>query len=121
MTAVMPLTVMLTGAEVVVAPSLSVATAVITCAPTVAFAQVAPKDGPVEIPIEAPSTKNSTRATVPSESPAFAAIATDVGASKLALFAGDVIDTVGGTFAATVIVRVAESENAPSLSYARAT
>src|SRR4051812_25806654 len=85
---------MLTGAEVLVAPRSSMATAVSTCPPARRLTVSA--YGEFEtIPNETPPLKNWTRAIVPSLSAALAWIGPLQGAANVAPTAGFVIATVG--------------------------
>src|SRR4051812_15484296 len=84
------------GAEVVCAPSLSAATAVIVCRPRPKVGLTWKGEVPSE-PREVAPSKNSTLVTLPSESFAVAVINTFVvGAPvKDELFAGELMETVG--------------------------
>ena len=109
-----------TAAEVVFAPSLSVATAVIECVPTAAVAQLKAYTPPARTPgpkSVAPS-KNSTPATEPSESWAEAERATGGPGCVTAPAAGPVTETDGG--ASTRKDVGADVVFAPSLSVATA-
>ena len=63
-----------------------------------------------------PPRRKSTRVTLPSESVAVAERVSVAGATKLALFGGDVSVTVGGTFAFTWTLTGDDSVVAPALS-----
>src|SRR6266571_4143677 len=98
------LTVIDTGADVVCAPWLSVARAVIVCAPSATFDQVKLNGAEFEAPSSAPSPKSSTSVTVPSESVAFTLTGTLAGALNTAPDAGDVMLIEGGTFGPTTVI-----------------
>src|SRR4030065_346171 len=83
-------TVMFTAAEVVAVPRLSVALAVIWCAPAGALFQMVLYGAVVLVPSNMPLSKNSTLVIVPSLSAASAVIVMLAGAVKALLFAGAV-------------------------------
>src|SRR5437762_1538317 len=87
---------MLTAAEVVAAPKLSVALAVIECVPAATLLQVMLYGAAVSVPIKLLSPKKSTLVTVPSGSVAVALIEIVAGAVKVAPLAGEVTLTTGG-------------------------
>src|SRR6266571_4153594 len=97
---------MLTAAEVVLKPRLSVARAVSACVPAARLERVTLKGAAIAVPTSAAPSKKSTFATVPSVSDALALTVTLAGAMKSALLAGAVMLTVGGV--STVIVTGAE-------------
>jgi hypothetical protein len=103
--------------EVVAAPVLSVAFAVIECVPAGAFVHVKVKGAVVDVPNNVAPLKKSTLLTDPSASNAFAIIVIFAGVVKVLLSAGMVILTVGATFA-TVILMADEVVSAPLLSVA---
>src|SRR5207248_1736554 len=86
---------MLTGADVVVAPALSVALAVRVCLPPQAV-QVMLYGADVSWPSGVEPRKNSTFATVPSVSDAAAAMVIAVPAANVAPLVGLVTLTLGG-------------------------
>src|SRR5205085_11462593 len=89
------LTVIVTDSEVVLAPRLSVAIAVMVCCPAETVKGM--ENGAASlVPTEPPSTKNSTRAMVPSESAASAERVIVSPGLKRAPFVGEVRTTVGG-------------------------
>src|SRR5216684_2193502 len=90
------LTVMLTAAEVVAAPKLSVARAVIECVPAATLLQVMLYGAVVSVPIKLPSPKKSTLLVAPSGSEAAALIEIVAGAVKVAPLTGEVTLTAGG-------------------------
>src|SRR5438874_6712684 len=95
---------MLTAAEVVAAPKLSVALAVIECVPAATLLQVMLYGATVSVPIKPLSPKKSTLVTVPSESEAAALIGIVAGAVKVAPLTGAVMLTAGGWFAGELTV-----------------
>src|ERR1051325_8205035 len=114
------LTMMLTNADVLVAPRLSVAIAFNTCVPLGAFVQVRVNGLFVFSPSFTPSTNNSRCTIVPSVSVAVVVIEMFVGAKKPDPFVGVVIATVGKRFVFTVTLTAALTFVAPSLSIAEA-
>src|SRR5712692_10027645 len=88
-------TIILTAAEVVLAPRLSVARATSVCVPAATLTRVTPKGAAVAVPTSVAPSKKSTFATVPSLSVAFAVTETLAGVAMTALFAGEVMPTVG--------------------------
>jgi len=117
-----PLTVIVTAADVVAAPALSVALAVSVYVPAARFAMLTLYGAVVSVPTRLLPLKKSTFATVPSLSAAVAFTVTLAGAVKVAPLAGLVMLTVGGTFGGplTVIVTAVEVVIAPPLSVALA-
>src|SRR5688572_19682928 len=94
---------MVTDAEVVIAPALSVATAVSTWLPTAKLAAIE-YGALLSPPREVEPSKNCTWVTEPSASLALAWMVRFAGAIKLALFGGLVIETEGGWFAPPLTV-----------------
>ena len=118
-----PVKVRLIGAEVPVAPWLSVAMAVSANVPTSTLFQSKVKGGPTRSsPIFTPLRKNSTLLTLPPGSLAVVVMVRLVGALNVALFAGEVMLTVGGVLATPVTVMPTGAEVAvtPPLSKATA-
>src|SRR5712692_725419 len=111
-------TIILTAAEVVLAPRLSVAIAVSVCAPAARLARATPKGAAVAVPTSVAPSKKSTLATLPSASPAVAVTVMLAGAMKTALLAGPVIVTVGGVSTIMIILTAAEVVLNPTLSVA---
>jgi len=89
---------MLTAAEVVLAPWLSVAFAVSVCVPAARLTRATLYGATVAVPASVPPSKKSTLATQPLLSEALAVTETLAGAVKLALLAGEVMLTAGGAF-----------------------
>src|SRR5713226_2556362 len=109
---------MLTAAEVVLNPRLSVARVVSVCTPAATLARVMPKGAAVAVPTSVAPSKKSTLAMVPSASLAVAVTVIVAGAAKTTLFAGPVIVTVGGV--STIILTAVEVVLAPWVSVALA-
>src|SRR5437762_12106933 len=109
-----------TGADVCDAPALSVAIAVSTKLPSGTLLQTSWNGAVKSSPILFCSSKNSTRATLPSESPAAATNVTSTGPPKLVPFVGLVIETLGAKFVTTVILTGADVLAAPIRSVATA-
>ncbi len=110
-------TVTTAAADVVLAPTLSVATAVTEYVPAATLAHVAAKGAEVIAPIRAVPAKNSTRATAPPLSLAEATNGMVAGAANVAPPTGEVSATVGGVFAVVEIVAdVVAVDVAPALS-----
>jgi len=93
-----------TGADVVTAPALSVAFAVSVYVPAATFVHENVYGAEASEDTNVEPLKNSTLATVPSESAAFAESVMDAGAVYVALFDGAVNETVGATFVGGVTV-----------------
>ncbi len=93
--------------DVVLAPALSTATAVIVYEPAATLDQVTLYGAVVSLPISVAPAKKSTRDTVPSLSLAFALTTNVAGAVAVAPLAGLVSDTVGGTFGAVTVTDTA--------------
>src|SRR5690349_7638591 len=94
-----PFTVIDTGAEVVMPPSLSDATAVSTCVPAVTDGHEVEYGAAVAAPIKCDPSKNSTRARRFSGSDADALTVSVIGVVNTAPFDGAVMDTTGGWLA----------------------
>src|SRR5713101_2256127 len=109
-------TMILTAADVVLAPTSSVALAVSVCVPVAGLIRVTPYGAAVSVPTSIAPSKKSTFATVPSLSVALAARETLAGVVKLALLAGEVMLTAGA--ASTRMLTAAEVVLAPWLSVA---
>src|SRR4249920_843250 len=88
------------AADVVVAPLLSTATAVMAKLPTRAFVQFIWYGGVVRLPINEVPAKNATCATLPSTSNAFAANVSGPGAEIVVSTAGAVSVTLGAALPA---------------------
>src|SRR5579862_9870591 len=97
-------TVTVTAVDVVVAPRLSVATAVSVWLPPVAGVQLTLYGLVVSVPSDVAPSKNWTWVTVPSESAAFADTVTAWPDGSEAPFNGEVMFTVGGVLAPPVPV-----------------
>ena len=91
-------TEIVTTADVVFAPRLSVAIAVILCDPILASIQIKLKEDEESSPNFVVPLKNSTKVTVPSKSVAVAEIVISSPSLKDVLLLGDVIDIVGFIF-----------------------
>src|SRR6266567_3813988 len=105
-----------TAAEVVLKPRLSVARAVSACVPAARLARVTLKGAAVAVPASVEPSKKSTLATVPSASEALAVIVTFAGGRKTALLAGAVRLTAGAV--STVTLTAVEVVAMPLLSVA---
>src|SRR5690349_23368349 len=115
-------TVIEVGVDVFVPPRLSVALAVSTYEPTATFDQDLVKGALLAVATRVLPAKNSTFVIDPPATPgvALALRPIDVGAVKVALFAGAVSVIVGEGVAVTVMLTVLETLIVPRLSVATA-
>src|SRR5690606_15059823 len=110
--------IMFTAADVVTLLLLSVAFAVSTCFPVGTLLHAKEYGAVASSPSFLSPAKNSTFLIEPSESDAFAVMVTEAPVKTLALFDGEVIDTVGGAFFSETIFTGADVVTLPWLSVA---
>src|SRR2546423_6765559 len=108
----------MTPAALVRSPELSLAVAVIVCAPAAAPVHVILYGAAFTSPMVMPSALKRTLLIVPSASLALAAMAIESPTLKLLLFAGAINETLGALFDFTVMKSGNAAAVAPPLSLA---